>query len=110
MLVRGKNVVLMPGGIREMLLSKKGTVDLYPSRMGFLKISQKLNKPVVPIYAMGEPNIFLTCQVLNDLRNLLISKVMYPFPTFLVGPFPGRFFFSPFFPDFQVVVVTLSQG
>ena len=75
----------MPGGLREVALTDHKMLDIYP-RMGFLRLAWESDAHVIPVYAQGENRVFKTVTWFPKLRNFLISVIMYPFPTYVIGP------------------------
>lgn len=88
MLDRGNFVGLAPGGVREMILSKPGSLDLFLGHEGFLKIAYEKKVPIAPVFARGENDVFFTftTPVLSKLRSACVSIFGYPLPSFFIGP------------------------
>lgn len=79
-----RSVVLLPGGVREMV----GTDAVYDKHEGFLRLAIKHDIPLIPIYARGEAAAVKTWCPLPRLREWCLDNVGYPFPTIFWGPFP----------------------
>ena len=60
MLARGHSVVLAPGGVKEIEFCKEGTKEEIWSlkkHTGYLRLAQKHNIPIIPIYVEGEQDL-----------------------------------------------------
>jgi 1-acyl-sn-glycerol-3-phosphate acyltransferase len=58
---KGYSITLYPGGAREIQYSEENLSEDYvylKNRKGFLKLCQKNNLPIVPVYGWNEQNIF----------------------------------------------------
>ncbi len=88
MLDEKKFVGLAPGGVRAMILSKPGSLDLYVGHEGFLKICYDRKVPLAPAFAMGENDVFstFTTPSLSKVRSWCVAVLGYPLPSFFVGP------------------------
>jgi hypothetical protein len=86
----GRGVVLMPGGIREMALNGLEWA-VYVEHQGFAKIVVEEKASVIPIYAEGEHDIWITWRPFPRLLKYFINKWRLCFPIlFFPFPFPSR--------------------
>jgi hypothetical protein len=73
-LQNGKNIILCPGGVDEMLVCKPYTNEIHISKKhkGFIKKAILAGIPIVPIYSFGENNLCI-----NRLKY--IEKIFYKY-------------------------------
>uniref|UniRef100_A0A7S0VKA2 Acyltransferase n=1 Tax=Polytomella parva TaxID=51329 RepID=A0A7S0VKA2_9CHLO len=99
LLRQSKSVVLVPGGVQEVLLLEKNKEVLFlKSRKGFIRLAIRNGAPVVPIFAFGQTRTYswarlgppIVPQSLVDRLSRLIGAV----PIFMYGlygtPLPHR--------------------
>lgn len=78
------NVVLLPGGAKEMCgLDGK-------THLGFLKLGWDLKIDVYPIFLCGEDRVFHVFDIFPKLRKLTTSWIGYPLPSPFIGPLPVK--------------------
>ena len=83
---RANSLLVLPGGVREMLVSSRSSLELFLKHEGFINYSWDKKIDLVPIFAKGENRMFKTFNILSGFRNWFVSKSGYPFPTFFIGP------------------------
>jgi len=81
-------IALMPGGARELALSSTDGINLYLGHVGFLHHTYNSQSSIIPIFSKGENRIFYVFNWFKRLRNLSLRLFSYPFPMFVIGPFP----------------------
>ncbi len=72
-LKQGTSILILPGGAREVLLTRLNEVNLIDGRKGFLKLAQDTGLPLVPIFCFGENEFFGNAQ---EESKLLIHRVL----------------------------------
>lgn len=94
---RGGDLVLLPGGAKEMASTRLGHDDLYLGHKGALDAARRLGADVVPAFAHGETDLFHVWSPnwLRPMQRLCMRLASYPFPflvwpTFLPAWLPGR--------------------
>ena len=99
-----RSLALIPGGIAEMLLWKRGQDILYlRKRLGFVRLAIETGRPLVPIFAFGETSTFRPIH-LPPMAERLRHYVSRRLRVALV-PFRGRWFtLIPFRVPITVVV------
>lgn len=75
---------VMPGGTREMIISKSGTMKLIlKERTGVFKLALETGTPIVPVLTFGEDELFpqLDMPILRSINQWLYShwKIAIPF-------------------------------
>jgi 1-acyl-sn-glycerol-3-phosphate acyltransferase len=87
---------LYPGGVHEMMLSRRGEHILYlKKRSGFIKLALEHDADIIPIYVFGETSLF------NVLHLPFIENIQsYIETTFMIGlPLFWSDGFIPFIPN-----------
>ena len=77
MLERGRSIVLAPGGVKEIEFSKQKTAEEVWSlkkHTGYLRLAQKYNVPIVPLYIQGEQD-FMTWTMNTDMLNTMVFNL-----------------------------------
>ena len=79
----GKSVVMIPGGISELRLSKSNSkvIELSGKHRGFVKLAFKHGTPIVPVFSFGETLTFDVVDV-PFISKLLYKFLGIPFPYF----------------------------
>lgn len=57
-LKQGTSLVVLPGGVREVVHSKANTMTLIKGRKGFIKLALDTGLPIIPVMAFGENEFF----------------------------------------------------
>lgn len=90
-LQQGKSIVVLPGGMNELIRSSKGRNMIYiKKRLGFIKLALEFGTPIVPIYVFGENDLYDTVNILTSFRIWILDK----FRISIVFPY-GYLFFLP---------------
>lgn len=82
-LAQGTSLVVLAGGLREMKMTDPGTMKLVDGRRGILRLARKLRLPLVPVYSLGENELFdgrpvAWQQQLSDLLETWNSSLTMP--------------------------------
>jgi 1-acyl-sn-glycerol-3-phosphate acyltransferase len=86
---RGDDVLVVPGGAREILKCSFNGLDMnFEKRDGILRIAYQYKKPVIPIYMKGANRIFQTMPIPYITNFFMENFWRYPFPIFVWGPNP----------------------
>lgn len=88
-LARGRDLFLMPGGMREQALARRSVRETVYQRLGFCRLANIFGIPIVPIYAVGEEQVYAVWNVLPRLRAYCYDRWGYAFPWVAFGPLPG---------------------
>lgn len=81
----GKDLVVLPGGVREMAMYETGgRSELYLGHEGFLKMAWKKGIQVVPCISKGETDLYLAWKPFPRLLALCINYLGLPFPIMVV--------------------------
>eukprot|EP01130_Rhizamoeba_saxonica_P007923 TRINITY_DN3204_c0_g1_i3.p1 TRINITY_DN3204_c0_g1~~TRINITY_DN3204_c0_g1_i3.p1 ORF type:complete len:149 (-),score=24.83 TRINITY_DN3204_c0_g1_i3:41-487(-) len=86
----GEHILVMPGGMQEVVLSQRHMLDIYDEHRGIFRVSMEKNIPIIPVFCKGENTSFHTYNVFGSIRKWLLGKIGYPFPTFFLGPFKSN--------------------
>jgi 1-acyl-sn-glycerol-3-phosphate acyltransferase len=90
-LERGDDVLIVPGGAREILKCSFDGLDMnFEKRDGILKLAYQYKKPVIPIYMKGANRIFQTRPIPYITDFFMENFWRYPFPIFIWGPNPVK--------------------
>lgn len=104
----GKSIVMMPGGLRELLHiheGPQGTIDVYRGktkegnkpRKGFIRYTLDSNRiqeiSIVPVYIEGGDKLYSVWHPFPTFQNKLLKRWYYPWPVFAFG-----FKYLPFWP------------
>ena len=82
------NLMIAPGGIREMVRARYGKDDLYLGHTGFLDAAKEEGFDyVVPIFVEKQTDAFFCGRWVMPLRDWALTHLGIPFPSFVV-PFP----------------------
>lgn len=88
---RGDDILVIPGGSREMLKCSFDNLDMnFEKRDGILKLAYQYKKPVIPIYLKGANRIFQTRKIPGITDYFMNYCYRYPFPLFVWGPNPTK--------------------
>ena len=92
MLRAGRSVVVLPGGIREMVETapSQEAVRCQP-KLGFVRLALQCGRPLLPVYAFGETQLFRSPDALLRARRMAERRwgVGLPLATGRLGlPFP----------------------
>ncbi len=83
-----ESVFILPGGVDEMTLSSRTSLEFSFKHDGFLRLVKEADALLVPVFCKGENRIFATWNILRALRLRFTKLFGYPLPTFFFGPYP----------------------
>jgi 1-acyl-sn-glycerol-3-phosphate acyltransferase len=84
------NILIVPGGAKEMLKCDFETYDMsFYKRDGILRIAYKMKTAILPIYIYGANRIFQT-RPIPYITDFFFKRFDYPFPLFIWGPTPTK--------------------
>lgn len=95
----GRSVVVMPGGVAEMVeTSHQREALVCPPDLGFVRLAIKHGIPILPIYCFGKTQLFRTHECLMPLRRRIAERIRVGLPL-LTGrfglplplPLPGQY-------------------
>jgi len=81
-------VLILPGGVQEMVLANNKELDIFHKHSGFARIAFEKKVPLVPVFAKGENRAAITLNILSGVRRWFIKTTGYPIPTIFLGPIP----------------------
>ncbi len=85
----GRDVVLLPGGVREMMRTERSKLYLYTGRTGFLCNAHRIGVRVKGVFCAGENRVFWVWNRFLGLREWCRQEFGYPFPMpFFPVPLP----------------------
>jgi len=84
------HVIILPGGIREVMVAKRGLLEIYTKHRGFIRMAKEKNVPLIPVFAQGESEIFKILDIFPKVREFLVNIILYPYPTLFLGPYPAK--------------------
>ena len=76
----GRDVVLLPGGVREMMRTERSKLYLYTGRTGFLCNAHRIGVRVKGVFCAGENRVFWVWNRFLGLRERCREAFGYPFP------------------------------
>ena len=89
---KNNNILVIPGGAREMSKCNLETLDMnFTKRDGILKLSYEYKKKIIPIFIRGANRIFQTHKIpyITDFISNNLTR-HYPIPLFVWGPMPVK--------------------
>eukprot|EP01121_Diplochlamys_sp_Union-15-3_P003814 TRINITY_DN13755_c0_g1_i1.p1 TRINITY_DN13755_c0_g1~~TRINITY_DN13755_c0_g1_i1.p1 ORF type:complete len:283 (-),score=42.15 TRINITY_DN13755_c0_g1_i1:15-863(-) len=87
---KGHSILILPGGVQEMVLANRSRLDIYTKHKGFARLAFEKNSPIIPIFAKGENRVVIMLNAFNGLKRWFIAKTGYPIPSLFIGPLPTK--------------------